>query len=182
MESYFVPPRFPTHIVLCSFSWRCNSSVAYNLCSHPLTQFPHDFENAWDSDCAGDGERGEVICREMSSKEVKAEVCQREVLCRKEWKRGGFRQQPLSEQGRTSWWVVREWRLMWILGVGLCSHYWASIFQSIQYLKDIFLCIKIHFLDWFCSSFPFFVLASFLYSLTPFRSSFFHVFFLFLSI
>ena len=99
MESYFVPPRFPTHLVLCSFSWRCNSSVAYNLCSHPLTQFPHDFENAWGSDWVGGGERGEVICREVSSKEVKAEVCQRGVLCQKEWKRGGFRQQSLSEQG-----------------------------------------------------------------------------------
>lgn len=125
------------------------------LCSHPLTQFPHEFENAWDSDWVGDGERGEVICREISSKKVKAEVSQRGVLAQKGWKRCGFRQQSLSEQGRTSWWVVREWRPMWILGVGMCSHYWASIFQSIQYLKDIFLCIKIHFFDWFCSSFPF---------------------------
>lgn len=33
---------------------------------------------------------------------------------------------------------------MCILGVGMCSHCWPSIFQSIQYLKDIFLCIKIH--------------------------------------
>lgn len=129
----------------------------------------------------GDGERGEVICREISSKKVKAEVSQ-EVLAQKGWKRCGFRQQSLSEQGRTSWWVVREWRPMWILGVGMCSHYWASIFQSIQYLKDIFsLCIKIHFFDWFLLFIPFFLSLppSFFLPSHPTLSFIFFLFFLF---
>lgn len=91
-----------------------------------------------------------------------------------------FQAAVIVRAGRTGWWVVKEWRPMCILGVGMCSRCWPSIFQSIQYLKDIFLCIKIHsYLIEFALHFLFFVFASFLYSLTPFHSSFFRIFFSF---